>query len=116
MWHYAHAEGTGRPLAKGGFEGSNPSVEIEEQTVFDGLPFSLSHDLCMLFSANTLRLRPHGDDDCVREVAGVHEEDSDVAAGGHFGGGDGSRGGDVLQPDAEATCDLHGGKVGAAVK
>jgi len=61
-------------------------------------------------------LRPNGDDDCVGEVARVYEEDGDAAAGGHFGGGDGPRGGDVLQPDAEAACDLDGGKVGVRVK
>lgn len=40
------------------------------------------------------------------------EEDGDVAAGDHFGSGDGPRGGYILQPDAEAACYLNGGKIG----
>lgn len=67
---------------------------------------------CQGISSARLTSRPDGDDDCMGEVGRVQEQDGDVAAGDHVVGGDGSRGGDVLQPDAEAACDLDGGKVG----
>ena len=57
-------------------------------------------------------LRPHSNNDCVGEIARVQEQDGDAAAGDHLGGGNGPRGGSVLQPDAEAAGNLDGGKVG----
>jgi hypothetical protein len=49
---------------------------------------------------------PDTDDDRVRKVAGVDEEDDDVATGDHAGGGDGTQGGEPVKPDVK--CQKHG--------
>jgi hypothetical protein len=58
-------------------------------------------------------LRPHGDDDGVVGVARVEEKDGNIASGDHFGGGETTGHGDVLQPHRQAALDLDGGGVGA---
>ena len=51
-------------------------------------------------------LRPHGDNDCIREVARVEEEDGDVASDNHLGGRYRSGCGDAIEIYAEASDDL----------
>ena len=55
-------------------------------------------------------LRPHGDDDCIQEVARVEEEDGDVAPDNHLSGRYRSGCGDAIEIYAEASDDLHGGQ------
>ena len=57
-------------------------------------------------------LGPHGYDDGVGWVARVKKEDGHIAPGDHFGGGEPTGYGDVLQPAAY----LNGGSIGTAVE
>jgi len=61
-------------------------------------------------------LSPHGYHDGVIGVVCFEKYDGDVAAGDHFGYGDTSVYGDVLQPHGQAALDLHGCGVGVLLK
>ena len=61
-------------------------------------------------------LHPDGDHDGVAGVARFMELDRDIAAGDHFGDGETTRHGDVLQPHGQAAMELDGCGVTTAVE